>query len=147
MKPLGESRSLLGPKVADFTVLIKNHVEFPLYNKRRSNILESSNASYLSRCLHDETDAFCPVFKLTTMARLAGEDFNALSVNGAVLAVGIEWDCDLDYDFMRYCRPTYSFRRLDNPKAKIAPGWNFRHVDTFQNGARTLTKVVYANDN
>ena len=39
----------------------------------------------------------------------------------------IEWDCNLDYDFMQNCRPKYKFRRLDNPNSKIAPGWNFRH--------------------
>ena len=76
--------------------------------------------------------------------------------------MGINWDCDLgklsfpysyisittavlnicfsDLDFMSHCRPEYSFRRLDNPKAKIAPGWNFRHANYFSNNNRTLFK-------
>ena len=41
---------------------------------------------------------------------------------------------------MSHCRPEYSFRRLDNPKSKIAPGWNFRHADYFSNNNRTLFK-------
>ncbi len=103
-------------------------IEFPMYGKRRTNILESSNHSYLSTCRYDaDTDPFCPVFELGKMVELAGEDFERLSVNGGVIAVVIEWDCDLDHDFMKYCRPQYRFRRLDNPASKIAPGWNFRH--------------------
>ena len=56
------------------------------------------------------------------MVRLAGEDFRELAVNGAVIAVVIEWECDLDHDFMKYCRPKYRFRRLDNPKSKVRRG-------------------------
>jgi P2X purinoceptor 4 len=41
---------------------------------------------------------------------------------------------------MTNCRPDYRFRRLDNPHAKIAPGWNFRHSDYYGNNARTLYK-------
>ena len=45
-----------------------------------------------------------------------------------------------DHDFMSHCRPEYRFQRLDNPAAKIAPGWNFRHADYFSNNNRTLFK-------
>lgn len=49
----------------EFTVLMKNHVFFPFYNKTRSNIIESTNASYLQGCTYDsDTNPFCPVFKL-----------------------------------------------------------------------------------
>ncbi|KAF6032642.1 P2RX1 [Bugula neritina] len=48
-----------------FTVLIKNHVYFPLYKKSVRNIIESSNASYLRHCNYDaNSDPFCPVFQL-----------------------------------------------------------------------------------
>ncbi|KAF6034703.1 P2RX4 [Bugula neritina] len=48
-----------------FTVLIKNHVYFPLYKKSVSNIIESSNTSYLQHCNYDaNSDPFCPVFQL-----------------------------------------------------------------------------------
>jgi len=48
-----------------FTVLIKNHVYFPYYKKTRSNIVESTNASYLQGCNYDAAnDPFCPVFRL-----------------------------------------------------------------------------------
>ena len=61
----------------DFTVLIKNQIEFPMYKKRRSNILESSNHTYLSSCLYNEdTDPFCPIFQLETITKLAGENYS-----------------------------------------------------------------------
>jgi predicted metal-binding protein len=47
-----------------------------MYKKRRSNILESSNHSYLSSCLYNEdSDPFCPIFKLETIAEMAGENY------------------------------------------------------------------------
>jgi len=140
--PLGSNRALLAPAAANFTVLVKNQIEFPMYNARRTNVLESSNKSYLSACKYNrESDPFCPVFRLGDVVAEAGEDFEALAVRGGVISVGIHWDCDLDYDFTKYCRPQYKFRRLDNPKSKIAPGWNFRHSQYFYNGNRTLYKT------
>ena len=80
----------------EFTVLIKNHIEFPAYGKRRSNILDSSNQSYLQSCLYDvESDPFCPVFRLETIVTLAGENYTDVAVNGTVISVGIDWNCDL----------------------------------------------------
>ena len=38
-KPLGDDRALLDAS-RDFTVLIKNQIEFPYYDARRTNILE-----------------------------------------------------------------------------------------------------------
>lgn len=48
-----------------FTVLVKNHVYFPLYKETRSNILEATNKTYLQGCVYDNEDnPFCPIFKL-----------------------------------------------------------------------------------
>ena len=66
--------------------------------------------------------------QLETIINLAGEKYSSVALTGAVISVGIDWDCDLDHDFLTHCRPEYKFRRLDNPEAKIAPGWNFRHA-------------------
>lgn len=127
---------------ANFTVLIKNQIEFPLYEKRRSNILDSSNATYLQSCLYDEkTDPFCPVFKLGTIVSLANETYENIAVNGAVMSIVIHWDCDLDHDFMSQCVPIYKFRRLDSADAKIAPGYNFRFAEYYKTGKRTLFKA------
>ena len=57
-----------------FTVLIKNHVYFPFYNKTRSNILEATNASYLKGCTYDENvNYFCPIFTLGYIVEKAQE--------------------------------------------------------------------------
>jgi hypothetical protein len=29
-------------------------------------------------------------------------------------SIGISWDCDLDLDFLTYCKPNYSFRSVRN---------------------------------
>ncbi|TRY75115.1 hypothetical protein TCAL_08494 [Tigriopus californicus] len=136
-----KDRALLAAS-ANFTVLIKNQIEFPLYEKRRSNILESSNSTYLQSCLYDqETDPFCPVFKLGTIVRLANETYEDIAINGAVMSIIIHWDCNLDHDFMSRCVPIYKFRRLDSADAKIAPGYNFRFAEYYKTGKRTLFKA------
>lgn len=47
--PLGEERAVL-EEVGSFTVLIKNQIYFPKFNKKRSNILQAQNDSYLKTC-------------------------------------------------------------------------------------------------
>ena len=43
----------------------------------------------------------------------AGEDFSQLAVRGGVIVVSIDWHCNLDWDFMEFCRPVYGFRRYN----------------------------------
>ena len=33
-----------------------------------------------------------------------------MAISGGVVALSIAWHCNLDYDFMEYCLPKYSFR-------------------------------------
>ena len=35
----------------------------------------------------------------------AGGDYTSLAVSGGVVAVHIQWLCNLDYDFLQYCLP------------------------------------------
>jgi P2X purinoceptor 4 len=124
----GNERPLF-EEVANFTVLIKNFVEFPTFGKmfRRRNIMEEANKTYLQSCHYSrDQDPFCPVFRIQDMISLAGENFTQLAVRGGVIVVSIDWDCNLDLDFMKFCKPMYSFRRADDPNTNIAPGWNFR---------------------
>ena len=39
----------------------------------------------------------------------AGGNFHQLSIKGGVVAVHIQWICNLDYDFLENCLPRYSF--------------------------------------
>lgn len=116
-------------ETADFTVLIKNFIEFPMFGKtfRRRNIMVDANKTYLQSChYHREKDPFCPVFRIEDIVSLAGENFTQLAVRGGVIVISIEWNCNLDRDFLEFCKPVYSFRRVDDPNTNIAPGWNFR---------------------
>ena len=85
-------------------------------------------------------DPHCPIFRIGDIARLSGETFQNLAVNGSVVSIGIHWDCDLDYDFQRNCRPKYTFRRLDSSDS-LAPGWNFRFSQLYANRQRDLYKA------
>lgn len=141
--PLGNERPLF-EEVANFTVLIKNFIEFPTFGKmfRRRNIMEEANKTYLQSCHYSrDQDPFCPVFRIQDMISFAGENFTQLAIRGGVIVVSIDWDCNLDLDFMKFCKPVYSFRRADDPNTNIAPGWNFRYANNHEENRRTLYKA------
>jgi len=75
------------------------------------------------------------------MISIAGENFTQLSIKGGVIVITINWECDLDWDFLEFCKPTYNFRRADDPDTKISPGWNFRYANYHEENRRTLFKA------
>jgi len=141
--PLKNKAILQGSE--SFTVLIKNHIYFPKFDKQRSNILSSQNETYLSTCTHDEEHPFCPIFKLGYIVEAAGQNYSDIAFKGGVINIDIKWNCDLDHDFLSHCRPNYQFSRLDDPDAKIAKGWNFRYANYFNENKRTLFKAYGIN--
>ena len=62
-------------------------------------------------------------------------NYNQLAVMGGVVGIDIQWNCDLDWDFMRYCLPKYDFSILDET------GWNFRFANYHEENRRTLIKA------
>ena len=138
--PLGDSRAVL--EDADkFTVLIKNQIYFPKFQRQRTNILDSQNASYLSSCHHSDQDPLCPVFNIGHIVSMTHQNFSEIAVKGGVINVDISWQCDLDHDFMKHCKPKYTFSRLDDPKSKIAPGLNYRRSEYYNENKRTMYKT------
>ncbi|XP_070573245.1 P2X purinoceptor 4-like isoform X3 [Ptychodera flava] len=134
-------------EAANFTVLLKNSISFPKFGFSKRNILESSNETFLKECHYDSRDPdlqFCPIFRLGDIVREAGEDFEKLAFEGGVMGIFIEWNCNLDKSGDE-CKPHYKFRRLDNPTAKIAKGFNFRFAYKYKinetDEYRTLTKA------
>ena len=126
----------------DFTVLIKNSIQFNEYNVRRRNIIEIAESSSLKNCTFDpEYNAGCPVFVLGDIVKWAGQDYHEISRLGGIIGIEIYWDCNLDFD-LKYCVPKYSFRRLDDAKTTIAKGWNFRYANYFSDDSRTLFKAT-----
>ncbi|NWW87716.1 P2RX7 protein, partial [Rhynochetos jubatus] len=123
----------------DFTVLIKNNIQFPKFNYTVLNIPPNLNTS----CTYNKvTSPLCPIFRLGYILQEAKENFSEMAVKGGIIAIEINWDCNLDSWFYD-CSPKYSFRRLDDKK--ISPGFHFRHARYYklQQWAeeRTLFKV------
>ncbi|KAF8767709.1 P2X purinoceptor 4 like protein [Argiope bruennichi] len=140
--PLKDATALLKAS-EDFTVLIKNFVDFPKFaNAKRRNIKDTSDTDYLKSCLYDpQNSTDCPIFKLGDIVRWSGQkNYNDVASQGGVISVVIKWDCNLDFD-KKYCFPTYEFNRLDDPDANLAPGWNFRYANYYADNVRTLYKM------
>ncbi|XP_042271152.1 P2X purinoceptor 5-like isoform X1 [Thunnus thynnus] len=131
----------------NFTIYIKNFIQFPKFKFVKSNVLETSNESYLKKCRYDEKlHPYCPIFRLGDITRRAGHNFQDMATFGGSIGIMIQWDCDLDKGYSS-CHPQYHFTRLDvNVSNKsIAMGFNFRHTRYFKNAAgvsyRSLFKV------
>ncbi|KAK3750953.1 hypothetical protein RRG08_009211 [Elysia crispata] len=119
---------------SNFTVFIKNNIEFPKFGVSRRNIFGTyKNDSELSSCRWNRDhpkDKFCPIFVLDDIARDAGVNFNDLNFQGGVMQIVITWNCNLDHS-INDCVPSYSFRRLDKGDFKISKGFNFRYANQF----------------
>ncbi|XP_020820340.1 P2X purinoceptor 5 isoform X1 [Phascolarctos cinereus] len=139
------TKPLLG-KAEDFTVYIKNTICFPRFNFSKSNVLQTKDRSFLKFCRFSPDNHYCPIFRLGTLVSYTGNDFQEMALEGGVIGIHIEWDCDLDRG-PSACEPQYSFRRLDNRFAEksVSSGYNFRFAKYYQdaNGVefRTLMKV------
>ncbi|XP_029467911.1 P2X purinoceptor 1-like [Rhinatrema bivittatum] len=110
----------------NFTLLIKNSITFARRRVSRRNLIESVTSDSLKSCIyHKIKDPYCPIFKLGYIIAESGQNFAALAYKGGNVGIHINWECDLDWD-VKYCKPTYAFHALDDPKSKVAKGFNFR---------------------
>ncbi|XP_041956169.1 P2X purinoceptor 4b isoform X2 [Alosa sapidissima] len=130
-------------KAENFTVMIKNSVRYPKFGFSKKNILANVSKGYLKTCrYHSTTDPHCPIFRLGDMVHEAGADFPTMAEKGGVMAILIDWSCDLDWP-EKDCVPKYSFVRMDKSTHNTAPGFNFRFAKYSNNGSiqsRTLIK-------
>ncbi|XP_078100321.1 P2X purinoceptor 5-like [Sander vitreus] len=131
----------------NFTIYIKNFIQFPKFTFSKSNVLETADDSFLKKCRFDqELHPYCPIFRLGDITRRAGYNFQDMATFGGSIGIVIEWDCDLDKGYSN-CHPQYHFSRLDVSVSNktIATGFNFRHTRYFKNAAgesyRSLFKV------
>ncbi|XP_071353291.1 P2X purinoceptor 5-like [Trachinotus anak] len=131
----------------NFTIYIKNFIQFPKFAFTKSNVLETTDDSYLKKCRYDEElHPYCPIFRLGDITRRAGHNFQDMATFGGSIGIMIHWDCDLDKGYSN-CHPKYHFTRLDISVSNktIATGFNFRHTRYFKNAAgesyRSLFKV------
>ncbi|XP_074153854.1 P2X purinoceptor 5 isoform X4 [Sminthopsis crassicaudata] len=143
-QPSPRKKPLLG-KAEDFTVYIKNSICFPKFNFSKTNVLHTENPNFLKFCRFGSKTPYCPVFRLGTIVSYTGNDFQKMAMEGGVIGIEIEWNCDLD-QAPSACRPHYSFRRLDKfTEPSATAGYNFRFARYYHdvNGVefRTLMKV------
>ncbi|KAM8797546.1 P2X purinoceptor 6 [Eudromia elegans] len=112
-------RKPLLAEAENFTLFIKNTVNFTKFNFSKDNTLQTNDSTYFKSCRYDPlTNPSCPVFRIRDMVEAAGETFGNLALLGGCVAVDISWDCDLDRPAAQ-CRPQYSFSLQDR-------NYNFR---------------------
>ncbi|XP_059749590.1 P2X purinoceptor 7 isoform X1 [Balaenoptera ricei] len=133
--------ALLG-SAENFTVLIKNNIDFPSHNYTTRNILPDLNVTCT---FHKTQNPQCPIFRLGDIFRETRDNFSDVAIQGGIMGIEIYWDCNLDRWF-HHCRPKYSFRRLDDKTAKesLYPGYNFRYAKYYKENnieKRTLIKA------
>ncbi|CAN9511558.1 unnamed protein product [Ophioblennius macclurei] len=112
----------------NFTIYIKNFIQFSKFSFSKSNVLETADQSYLQGCRYDEErQPYCPIFRLGDITRRAGHNFQDMATFGGSIGIAIEWDCNLDKGDSS-CNPRYHFTRLDVSASNktIARGFNFR---------------------
>uniref|UniRef100_A0A8C4WUR8 P2X purinoceptor n=1 Tax=Eptatretus burgeri TaxID=7764 RepID=A0A8C4WUR8_EPTBU len=105
------------------------------------NLRPGKDMSYLRGCQHDSiTNNYCPIFALGNIYRQIFNEDSTFTEKGAVLAILIDWSCNLDLGEQN-CHPKYSFKRLDIQ----GKGYNFRFArhHTAPNGTdiRVLIKA------
>ncbi|CAG0884614.1 unnamed protein product [Darwinula stevensoni] len=137
-------RVVLMQDVMNRTVFLKNFVSFPNSGNgsRRGNIPKAHGVGQVLKChFHPDQDPHCPVFTVGTILEGAGiENFKDIVVSGGVMSIDISWDCKLGND--QECLPNYEFHRLDDPKTKIASGFNFRYQQYHNETVRSRFAIV-----
>uniref|UniRef100_K9IIP4 P2X purinoceptor n=1 Tax=Desmodus rotundus TaxID=9430 RepID=K9IIP4_DESRO len=126
----------------NFTVFIKNNIDFPGHNYTMRNILPDFNKTCT---FHKTKNPQCPIFRLGDIFQETGDNFSEVAIQGGIMGIEIYWDCNLDSWFY-HCHPQYRFRRLDDKitNESLYPGYNFRHAKYYTENnveKRTLIKV------
>uniref|UniRef100_A0A3Q0SXP9 Uncharacterized protein n=1 Tax=Amphilophus citrinellus TaxID=61819 RepID=A0A3Q0SXP9_AMPCI len=108
----------------NFTIYIKNFIQFSKFSFSKSNILETTDTSYLKRC---------PIFRLGDITRSAGYNFQDMATLGGAIGIAIHWDCDLD-KATSHCNPEYHFTLLF---------FSIRRARYFKNAAGESYRSLY----
>ncbi|CAF3914195.1 unnamed protein product [Rotaria sp. Silwood2] len=129
----------------NFTIFIKNFIEFPAFNIKHRNMVDNLK----NPCtFHPEHYKDCPIFRIDYIMNEAEKNIserNLMLRHGGIIRIKIDWDCNLDRNIKR-CKPEYSFARLDVPfqEKPFSRGFNFRYASHWKRNKkhfRTLTKA------
>ncbi|XP_055084602.1 P2X purinoceptor 3-like [Periophthalmus magnuspinnatus] len=133
-EPMGDIRN--------FTIFIKNSINFPLFDVSRGNVLSTMTLEEIRKCTyHPEKSPFCPIFRVGDILRYAGQTVEELIQKGGHIGIKIEWKCNLDID-LDYCVPQYFFGRFDNKNA-VSNGYNFRFAKYYKSDNGTEYRTLY----
>lgn len=145
-----ENSSLTSDPMVDvnnFTIFIKNSIRFSRFNVTRGNFPQDMTSEEIRSCTyHPVRSPLCPIFRVSDILKTTGQDVYTLAKEGGEIGINIVWSCNLDWD-EEFCKPVYSFSRLDAPFAKnpVSKGYNFRFARYYKkdNGMdhRTLFKA------
>ncbi|CAC5361215.1 P2RX4 [Mytilus coruscus] len=69
--------ALLGSK--DFTVFIKNNIQFPKFKVKRRNLPDNASDEFFQTCNYGSHSIDCPILRLETIVREAGENYSAMA--------------------------------------------------------------------
>uniref|UniRef100_A0A5K4F3P5 ATP receptor n=1 Tax=Schistosoma mansoni TaxID=6183 RepID=A0A5K4F3P5_SCHMA len=130
----------------NFTVMIKNNIEFPHFRVKRRNILNWMSRLFLKTCLYNPNDdkfKYCPVFRLGDILKYSDPVNKDIWETGGMVSIHIEWNCNLDFDEEK-CLPKYIFRRLDDFQSNVAKGWNFRFSQHYIDGGVRKRNLIKA---
>nr|XP_019950467.1 PREDICTED: P2X purinoceptor 5-like [Paralichthys olivaceus] len=84
-RKLNSQRPLL-KNAENFTIYIKNFIQFPKFKFSKSNVLETTDDSYLKKCRYDEElHPYCPIFRLGDITQRAGYKFNDMATYVSIL--------------------------------------------------------------
>ena len=135
---------MLVKNVLNFTIFVKNFIEFPTFNVKHKNMIDN-----LKPCIyHPIEEKNCPIFTMKYIineAEIDQDERDLMLRYGGVIRMKLDWDCNLDRN-IKFCQPIYSFARLDVPfrEKPFSVGYNFRHANRWKHNEipyRTLTKV------
>ncbi|XP_035196201.1 P2X purinoceptor 6 isoform X3 [Oxyura jamaicensis] len=122
-------RKPLLAEAENFTLFIKNTVNFTKFNFSKGNTLQTNDPTYFKSCTYDPFfNPSCPVFRIGDVVEAAGETFGDLALLGGSISIRIEWDCDLDQPTAQ-CQPRYSFILVDRR-------YNFRTASYYWDSQR-----------
>uniref|UniRef100_A0A8B9BGM8 Purinergic receptor P2X 6 n=1 Tax=Anser brachyrhynchus TaxID=132585 RepID=A0A8B9BGM8_9AVES len=122
-------RKPLLAEAENFTLFIKNTVNFTKFNFSKGNTLQTNDPTYFKSCTYDPFfNPSCPVFRIGDVVEAAGETFGDLALLGGSISIRIEWDCDLDQSTAQ-CQPQYSFILVDRR-------YNFRTASYYWDSQR-----------
>ena len=111
--------------MVNFTVFIRGSVQFRKFDFEKRNLRDPDKLGDCS--FDDEENLYCPIFRIGDILNRANVPFDEISIDGGIIGISINWDCNLDLHGSN-CHPEYSFMRLDDPKSG---GNNFRFANHY----------------